>query len=179
MARLVDAARQIIRQGGIDALSMRAIADELGVSGMAAYNHVVNKDELIGLVAESVHREWPKLELGDERWEVVLRRHLIAMCSSYRRYPGLGAYVSTHTDFAEGRASATDAVRFLEAAGFSHDRAVLGWGLAHTYIIGRMNVEHRLRQGGHRRQKGEHTEEEYVTFAVDAIIAGLSAVAGG
>ncbi|MEM9041808.1 MAG: helix-turn-helix domain-containing protein [Actinomycetota bacterium] len=34
-------------RGGVDDLSMRRLADELGFKVMSLYNHVANKDELL------------------------------------------------------------------------------------------------------------------------------------
>lgn len=44
--RIIDAAADIASRDGIDGLSMRRLADELGVSTMAAYRHVASRWEL-------------------------------------------------------------------------------------------------------------------------------------
>ena len=46
---LVEAALRVARRVGLDALSMRMVAEELGVSAMAAYRHVPNRETLINL----------------------------------------------------------------------------------------------------------------------------------
>lgn len=50
---LIEAANKILLRDGADALSLRAIAAEVGVSHMAPYAHFKNKKELIKSVAES------------------------------------------------------------------------------------------------------------------------------
>lgn len=48
---LIDAAQKILRDEGADALSLRAIAAEVGVSHMAPYSHFKNKKELLQGIA--------------------------------------------------------------------------------------------------------------------------------
>jgi AcrR family transcriptional regulator len=50
-AALLDAAKRLIADKGIDALSLRTIATEVGVSHMAPYAHFKNKSDLFKSVA--------------------------------------------------------------------------------------------------------------------------------
>lgn len=52
-ASLIEAANKIILRDGADALSLRAIAAEVGVSHMAPYAHFKNKKELINSITEA------------------------------------------------------------------------------------------------------------------------------
>ena len=49
---LISAANIILQRDGADALSLRAIAAEVGVSHMAPYAHFKNKKELVQSIAE-------------------------------------------------------------------------------------------------------------------------------
>lgn len=51
---IVKAAIGLADRHGVDRLTMRGLADELGYKVMALYNHVGNKDELLGLMVDSV-----------------------------------------------------------------------------------------------------------------------------
>ncbi|MFL6116934.1 MAG: TetR/AcrR family transcriptional regulator [Catenulispora sp.] len=53
-AGIVAAALALVDAEGLDALSTRRLAAELGVSGPSLYNHVATKDELIDAVVDSV-----------------------------------------------------------------------------------------------------------------------------
>src|SRR4029453_16680721 len=44
---IVDAALQVADERGLDALSARRLATQLGVTPMALYRHVRNKDEIL------------------------------------------------------------------------------------------------------------------------------------
>lgn len=46
-ARVLEAAIAFADRNGVDALTMRKIADELGFGVMSLYNHVANKDEML------------------------------------------------------------------------------------------------------------------------------------
>jgi AcrR family transcriptional regulator len=51
-ARIVAAAIRLIDANGLDALTMRALADELGASPMAPYRYYANRQALLGACAE-------------------------------------------------------------------------------------------------------------------------------
>src|SRR2546423_13217331 len=51
---IVAAALALVDAEGLDGLSTRRLAAELGVSGPSLYNHVATKDELIDAVVDSV-----------------------------------------------------------------------------------------------------------------------------
>ncbi|MFG2192417.1 TetR/AcrR family transcriptional regulator [Streptomyces sp. NPDC048639] len=52
--RIVDTALALIDAEGLDAVSTRRLAAELGVSGPSLYNHVKGKDEILDAVADTV-----------------------------------------------------------------------------------------------------------------------------
>src|SRR5665213_2520621 len=51
---VVRAGRRVAERVGARALTMRMLADELGVSTMAAYRHVASKSELLIMIADDV-----------------------------------------------------------------------------------------------------------------------------
>jgi hypothetical protein len=51
---VVAAARTVIEQEGVDALSMRRVAEQLGSSPMALYRHVRDKDQLLVLLLDAL-----------------------------------------------------------------------------------------------------------------------------
>src|SRR3989441_6965956 len=52
--RLVGAALELVNEEGLDALSMRALADRLKVKAASLYWHVRDRRELLELLAESI-----------------------------------------------------------------------------------------------------------------------------
>ncbi|MGI8715425.1 MAG: TetR/AcrR family transcriptional regulator [Solirubrobacteraceae bacterium] len=57
---IISAARLIVERDGIDALTMRLVARELGSSPMAIYRHVRDKDELLVLLLDRLAGEVPR-----------------------------------------------------------------------------------------------------------------------
>lgn len=47
LAAILDATRDLLAEGGIEALSMRAVAERVGVSATAIYHHFENKQALV------------------------------------------------------------------------------------------------------------------------------------
>ncbi|GAB2729203.1 TetR/AcrR family transcriptional regulator [Nocardia thraciensis] len=58
-AAIVDAAIALADSDGLDALSMRRIADRMGVGAMSLYRHVPNKDALLAEMTDEVARRDP------------------------------------------------------------------------------------------------------------------------
>ncbi len=54
-ARILDAAEEIARRSGLEALSMRAIAERIGLSAPAAYRHFASKSEIVRAMIERGH----------------------------------------------------------------------------------------------------------------------------
>jgi TetR/AcrR family tetracycline transcriptional repressor len=60
-ARIVEAARRIVEAGGVEALSMRKLAAELGVAPTAIYWHIGGRDELLHAVMDQLLAEAPAI----------------------------------------------------------------------------------------------------------------------
>jgi AcrR family transcriptional regulator len=72
-AEIVGAAMRIADAEGVEAVSMRRLADELGVATMTPYTHVESKDELIDLMRDAVAAEMILPEPIPEDWREALR----------------------------------------------------------------------------------------------------------
>jgi AcrR family transcriptional regulator len=72
--QIVAAAVEIMRESGLDAISMRSVASRLGVTPPPVYSRIGNKDALLDAVAEHVLDDLaPNLERG-ENWPDYARR---------------------------------------------------------------------------------------------------------
>ena len=67
--RIVDAAMAIVDAGGLEALSMRSVAQALGTGPASLYAHVANKEELLELLIERVAGTFELPEPDPERWQ--------------------------------------------------------------------------------------------------------------
>ncbi|MET9659393.1 TetR/AcrR family transcriptional regulator [Streptomyces sp. NPDC006510] len=69
---MVATARRIIEEEGVDALSMRRVAKELGSTPMALYHYVQDKDELLMLTLSGTAAAFPRPELPEDPRERLL-----------------------------------------------------------------------------------------------------------
>jgi TetR/AcrR family tetracycline transcriptional repressor len=65
---ILQAAAELVRLDGLEKLSMRRLARQLGVEAAAIYWHFRNKDELVGALLQHMSRDICPPELGDGGW---------------------------------------------------------------------------------------------------------------
>lgn len=114
-----DAALDLIDEAGLEALSMRALADRLGVRAQSLYGHFPNKDALLDAVANLITREVDTSGFEGADW----RAGLLVWGRSYR------AALSAHPRAAAVIAGGTrDRADFLAMADAVHGGLVgAGW----------------------------------------------------
>ncbi len=84
--RILETAVALADGGGVDSISMRRIAQELGVVPMALYKHVANKDELLdGMIDVVVGEIDPPLEGAD--WKTAMRERILSARQALLRHP--------------------------------------------------------------------------------------------
>src|SRR6056297_3581786 len=71
--RVLETALRIADRDGLEALSMRTLAAELGVKAMSLYNHVANKDAIIDGIVDRVVAEI-ELPPHSTEWKEAMRR---------------------------------------------------------------------------------------------------------
>lgn len=88
--RIVEAAGALVDAEGLDAVSTRRLAAELGVSGPSLYNHFRNKDEILDAVADAVSAR-VDLSMFDEDdprdWRTALHDWALSYRSALRAHP--------------------------------------------------------------------------------------------
>jgi AcrR family transcriptional regulator len=70
---IVEAALKVVDRDGVDALSMRRVAAELGTGAASLYWHVRNREELINLMIDDVARSIELPEPDPARWKEQLK----------------------------------------------------------------------------------------------------------
>jgi AcrR family transcriptional regulator len=170
---IVAAALQVTERGGVEAVTMRAVATELGVTPMALYHHVEGKQELVDLLVASVQSQYDSLSLGPDGWEASLRRYLLSMWDVLSRYPGVTGYLTAQPTFGTTPRSFAGGVQFFEQAGFGPRDARLTWSFVLTYIHGRLHVDAIQRGKATGTRIDGLRRRDYVEFGVDRVIASL------
>ncbi|GAA1003499.1 TetR family transcriptional regulator [Streptomyces sp. F-3] len=88
--RIVEAAIRIADMEGLEAVSMRRVAAELGTGAMSLYRYVPGKAELLALMLDRVQRPAEKLaDAGDGTWRSTLEALARSTLALYRRHPWL------------------------------------------------------------------------------------------
>lgn len=135
--RVLDAAFTLADEGGLEVLSMRRIGKELGVEGMALYNHVANKDEILDGIVERVLAEIPRPAIGGD-WKHEMKQRAVAAREVFLRHPwAIGLLEARHADSSPTRLAYFDSVLgCLRAAGFSPSVAVRAFSLIDAFLYG-------------------------------------------
>jgi AcrR family transcriptional regulator len=121
---------------GIEALSMRRLAKELGVEAMSLYNHVANKDEILDGLVELVTEEI-ELPSDDVDWKTALRRNSISARDVYVRHRWASNLSMSRQTAGAGRMRYTDWIlRKLREAGFSPELIYHAYHILEAYVLG-------------------------------------------
>ena len=129
------AAITLADRGGLDALSMRTLAETLGVVPMATYKHVANKDELLDHMVDVVFGEVP-LPRG-AGWRTTLRDRAIAMRKALARHPWAVGMMESRTPGPESlRYHEATMACLREDAGLPFRTAVHAYSVMDSYIYG-------------------------------------------
>ena len=104
--RVLSAAVALADEGGVDALSMRKLAQELGVVPMALYKHVAHKNELLdGMIDVLVGEIDPPV--ADTDWKTAVRLRVLSARRMLLRHPWASGIIEARM---KARAAPTPAV---------------------------------------------------------------------
>jgi len=119
--RILRTAVALADEGGVESLSMRKIAVELGVVPMALYKHVSNKDEMLdGMVDVVVGEIDPPLPDAD--WKTTIRERVLSARRALLRHPWASQVIESRTDPTPTVIEYMDSmIGIFRAGGFSID----------------------------------------------------------
>src|SRR5215470_690381 len=83
---IVDVALRLVDSEGLDGVSMRRVAEELGTGPASLYAHVANKDELLELVHDRVLGEVEVPQPDPGHWQEQLRAMVMSAYRVYARH---------------------------------------------------------------------------------------------
>lgn len=134
--RILESALKLADSEGMEALSMRRLAAELGVDPMAIYYHVPNKEALISGLVESVFSEIQVPLSGDEDWREQVRHFAYAYRGLARAHPNLVRHLVSGSASAATLEAGELLYAALEEAGFSPRTVVRAADLVVDYVNG-------------------------------------------
>jgi AcrR family transcriptional regulator len=133
---VLQAALALAARDGIESLTMRKLADELGVGAMSLYYHVPNKEQLLDGMVDIVFSEIepPSTDLD---WKTAMRNRALSTRAALRRHPWAIGLMEGRTSHGPANLRIHDAVLgCLRAAGFSLEMTVHAYSVQDAYIYG-------------------------------------------
>jgi AcrR family transcriptional regulator len=128
--RVLRAAVDVADRDGLDALTMRRVAQELGVEAMSLYHHVANKDAIldgivdvvIGEIIDEVER--PPTPAPEHDWQTALRARILTARAVLLRHAWASRVLETRTNVSPTVITYYEGVLgIFRAGGFSYDLA--------------------------------------------------------
>jgi AcrR family transcriptional regulator len=84
--RVFEAAIRLADEGGLESLTMRKLAGDLGVEAMSLYHHVANKNDVVSSIVDRVVAEFD-LPMDEQSWEAAVRSCAISAHEALVRHP--------------------------------------------------------------------------------------------
>lgn len=203
--RILETALSLVDVDGIEALSMRRLAKELGVDPMAIYHHLPNKRALLSTLIEEVFSEMQVMESEETGgWRERVRAWARAFRDVAGAHPKLVPHLASYPEAASKATleSTEELYAAFEAAGMSPKQIVGAVGVVVDYLngfalaeasgaLGNPDEQREMlelldaRTPGElpaiRRTFGALASEDVVTdfeFGLEVVLAGLQAIAG-
>lgn len=162
---------------GFDALTMRRLAERLGVVPMAIYRHVANKEDLIVGVLDVAVSLVP-LPSPDLPWRDGLDALARAIRSTMLAHPGIvGPLVSLPSLGPHGLAIGAYALGLMHAAGFGDTDAAHAPNAVITYTIGFVALEVPRLNGPAEVLDSEFVSEAQFDYGLKRLLDGIAATA--
>jgi AcrR family transcriptional regulator len=134
--RVLDAAVELAGRDGLEALTMRKLADELGAGAMSLYHYVPNKEQLLDGMVDIVFGEI-ELPSTDVDWKTAMRKRALSTREALRRHPWAIGLMEGRRNHGTANLRLHNAVLgCLRAAGFSLEMTVHAYSVQDSYIYG-------------------------------------------
>ena len=134
--RILRAGMALADRGGVAALSMRKLAQALGVEAMSLYHHVGGKEDLLDGMVDLVYAEI-ELPSGARGWREAMRRRALSAREVLTRHPWATPLMESRANAGPANLRHHDEVLgVLRGAGFSVAMAAHAYSLMDAYIYG-------------------------------------------
>lgn len=185
--RVVRAALALLDEVGLDGLTLRRLAQDLGVKAPALYWHFASKADLLHEMAATMLRDlvdgeaWDEATLAGSPWGDCVRdsaTNLRRMLLTHR--DGARVFSGTLVTDEALRDAVEVPLGILTSAGFTPDDAARAWGTVLSFVLGFVVEEQAVggadaEAGGVRDAEVARGFDERFGFGADVIVAGLAA----
>ena len=142
--RIARAAVALADADGIDGLSMRKLALELGSAPMSLYRHFANKERLLDAMVDLVFAE-AEIPTGQANWKSEMRERAMATRAALSRHRWANGLMETRTNPGPANARYHNAfMGCLREAGFPFRQAVHAYNAVQSYTYGFCSQEMQL-----------------------------------
>lgn len=162
--QIVRAAIALADTEGLEALTMRRLATQLGAGAMSLYWHIPNKDDLLDLMLDTAFAEVELPERPSGDWRTGLRLYARATRQALRRHSWLASFTGGR------RRPGPNALRFAEfclaavdSLGLDIDTMVGIFGAVDAYTDG--FAQHEVAEAQTQRRTGMTTVEWHAAAA--------------
>ena len=165
--RIVDCAIALADAEGLEAVTIRRLAQDQGVTPMALYWHFKDKDRLYDGIAERLLGQvvLPPADPGRD-WSEQLREVLDALLAVLRAHPAVADLVKLRMMLSEpGLEVAEYTLGLLRRAGFSAEQSAQVASQALHAIVILVTAEPGLKVGEERAAREERIRQKKATFA--------------
>ena len=134
--RVLQAAMAHADEGGLEAVTMRKLAEELSVAPMALYRHVANREDLIDAMVDVVFAE-VALPMSGQDWRAAMRQRAISLRDVLALHRWAIGLMESRRNPGPANLRHHDAViGSLRAGGFDMAMAAHAYSLLDAYIYG-------------------------------------------
>ncbi|MEV6581225.1 TetR/AcrR family transcriptional regulator [Streptomyces sp. NPDC051582] len=134
--RVLRAAVGLADEGGVAAVTMRAVAERLGVKPMSLYHHVPHKEAILDGIVDAVFADI-ELPLDEPDWRAALRHRAHSARTVLGRHSWAIALMESRTHPGPATLHHHDAVLgILSRAGFPYALAGHAYSLLDSYVYG-------------------------------------------
>jgi AcrR family transcriptional regulator len=134
--RILQAALDLVDEGGIESLTMRKLGQALGFEAMSLYNHVANKDDVLDGILDLVLDE-SELPLPAGPWQTAIRASAISVHEGFTRHAWACPLLMSPGRIRPGRLRYMDSLLGrLREAGFSAETTYHAYHVLDAHIFG-------------------------------------------
>ncbi len=139
--KICESAIELIAKEGLESLSMRKLAVNLGVEAPSLYKHISSKAELFDLIQENLIRQLV-LSSKASSWQRYLQETSASMRQLLLKSPNIAPLFATRPAISESAiVQANEVFGILSDAGFKYPDIVFAYKSLCTFILGHVLAE--------------------------------------
>jgi len=134
---ILEAAARIADSSGLEALTVRSLAQDLGVAPMTLYGHVESKDAMLNKMAARLLERFEVPAVNSDDWGDHVRAIMISFRQLLELHPSLVRLLSTRRVTSVGLTRSAEATLWhLRNAGFTDRECVQAYASLFAYTLG-------------------------------------------